>query len=81
MQSEEYWINLLCEIPCSNMMAKDRKKENIVRQTSTDEDVRPNKNLTHFSFRNETSDQLGWAFYHANKIYNFQHINPHRLDL
>ena len=41
------------------MMAKDRKKENIVRQTSTDEYVGPNKILTHFSFRNETSDQLG----------------------
>ena len=40
-------------------MTKDRKKENIVGQSSTDEDVGPNKNLTHFSFGNETSDQLG----------------------
>ena len=40
-------------------MTKDRKKENIVRQISTDEDVGPNKNLTDFSFRNETSDPLG----------------------
>ena len=35
--------NPLCEIPCSDMMTKDRKKENIVRQTSTDEDIGPNK--------------------------------------